>query len=96
MVGVNRYQSQEKKRTLDTLYIDRTVEQKQIEKLNALKARRNAKSVAEGLSRVKSDAETGKNLMPAIVAAVKEYATLQEICDTLRSVYGEYREEGKF
>lgn len=96
MVGVNRYQSAEKKRAIETLYIDRAVEQKQVEKLKALKAKRNASQVNQCLAQIKQHAVEGKNLMPAIVSAVKEYATLQEICDTLRGVYGEYREEGKF
>jgi methylmalonyl-CoA mutase N-terminal domain/subunit len=45
---------------------------------------------------VRTAAEKGENLMPSIIEAVKVYATLQEVCDTLRGVFGEYREEGKF
>ncbi len=96
MVGVNLYQSEEKKRTMETLYIDRSVEKKQADKLRALKARRNSAEVAKNLEQVKMDAQSEKNLMPSIIAAVAAYATLQEVCDTLRGVYGEYREEGKF
>jgi methylmalonyl-CoA mutase N-terminal domain/subunit len=96
MVGVNRYQSGDKKRTMDTLYIDRTVEKRQIDKLNALKAKRNSAQVNSTLAQVKEDAKAGKNLMPSIIEAVKAYSTLQEVCDTLRGVYGEYREDGKF
>jgi methylmalonyl-CoA mutase N-terminal domain/subunit len=96
MVGVNRYQQVEKKRTLDTLYIDRAVEKQQADKLRSLKARRDSARVASALSQVKSAAEKNENLMPSIIESVKNYATLQEVCDTLRSVYGEYREEGKF
>ncbi len=96
MVGVNRYQQAEKKRTLDTLYIDRAVEKQQADKLRALKAKRDSGRVALALSQVKSAAEKNENLMPSIIESVKHYATLQEVCDTLRSVYGEYREEGKF
>ena len=96
MVGVNRYQSEEKKRTMDTLYIDRSVEKTQIEKLRALKAKRNKSETDRCLALVKSDAQAGKNLMPSIIEAVKAYATLQEVCDTLRGVYGEYRGDAKF
>lgn len=96
MVGVNKYQMQEPKRTIETLYIDRSVEKRQIEKLAALKQRRNAQTHTESIRRVREDAQLGKNLMPSIVEAVKAYATLQEICDALRGVFGEYRETGKF
>jgi methylmalonyl-CoA mutase N-terminal domain/subunit len=96
MVGVNQYQITEKKRTMDTLYIDRAVEKRQADKLKALKARRNQAEVKQKLEWVRNDAMNGKNLMPSIIEAVKVYATLQEVCDTLRNVYGEYRETGSF
>jgi methylmalonyl-CoA mutase N-terminal domain/subunit len=96
MVGVNLYHSVEKKRTMDTMYIDRTVGVRQAEKLKALKARRDQKKVSSLLAKVKSDAETNQNLMPSIIEAVKAYATLQEVCDTLRGVYGEYRDGNRF
>ena len=96
MVGVNRYQSVEKKRTMETLYIDPAVEKLQADKLKVLKAKRNASEVTRTLLAVKSDAAEGINLMPSIIEAVKAYASLQEVCDTLRGVFGEYREEGKF
>ncbi|NDF13790.1 methylmalonyl-CoA mutase [bacterium] len=96
MVGVNRYQAEEKKRTLDTLYIDRTVEKRQADKLLEIKRKRDSARVASTLAAVKLAAERGENLMPSIIESVKVYATLQEVCDTLRAVYGEYREEGKF
>lgn len=96
MVGVNRYQVQEKKRTMETLYIDKSVGERQAEKLRKLKARRNSTLLNQNLQKVKLDAVEGRNLMPSIIAAVGALATLQEVCDTLRGVYGEYREEGKF
>ncbi len=96
MVGVNKFQQQEAKRTMGTLYIDRTVGEKQIQKLKELKARRDNVAVKKCLSDVKEAAEKGVNLMPSILEAVKVYSTLQEVCDTLRGVYGEYREDGKF
>ncbi len=96
MVGVNKFQQVEAKRTMGTLYIDKTTGEQQIQKLKSLKARRDNSAVTKHLSEVKLAAEKGINLMPSIVEAVKSYATLQEVCDTLRSVYGEYREDGKF
>jgi len=96
MVGVNKYQTIEPKRTIDTLYIDRAIEKRQIEKLADLKRRRNKDAHAASLLRVKNAAQMGQNLMEPIISAVKAYATLQEICDTLRGVFGEYRESGSF
>ena len=60
MVGVNLYKSVEKKRTMDTLYIDRTVEKRQSDKLKAIRARRNANEVTHTLDQVKKDATAGK------------------------------------
>jgi len=96
MVGVNKFQQQEAKRTMGTLYIDRSTGDQQAKKLQALKARRDNLAVKKHLAEIKSAAEKNLNLMPVIVEAVKAYATLQEVCDTLRGVYGEYREDGKF
>ena len=96
MVGVNMYKSVEAKRTMDTLYIDRSVEKRQSDKLKAIRAKRNSAKVTSALAQVAADAKAEVNLMPSIIEAVKEYATLQEVCDCLRGVFGEYREEGKF
>lgn len=96
MVGVNRYQIDEKKRQLDTLYIDRSVEKRQCEKLAELRRKRPALGHADALRKVKEAAQADQNLMEPIIEAVKAYATLQEVCDTLRGVYGEYREAGSF
>lgn len=96
MVGVNKHAMVEEKRTMNTLYIDRSVEKRQSEKLVALKKRRNADAVRKALDVVREDAKAGKNMCPSIFAAVKEYATLQEVCDTMRGVYGVYSEAGSF
>jgi methylmalonyl-CoA mutase N-terminal domain/subunit len=96
MVGVNKYQAKEEARSIDTLYIDRTVEQRQVQKLAELRRKRPAQAHQDSLRVVKESAQAGKNLMEPILQAVKSYATLQEVCDTLRSVYGEYRESGSF
>ncbi len=96
MVGVNQYTMEEKKRAIETLYIDRAVEGRQAKKLRDLKARRDAGKVQVSLEGVRQAAQKGENLMPSIMQAVRDWATLQEVCDTLRSVYGIYREDGKF
>jgi methylmalonyl-CoA mutase N-terminal domain/subunit len=96
MVGVNKYQAQEASRKIDTLYIDREVEKKQIQQLVAIRNKRAPKAYQESLEYLKSAAQSGKNLMEPIIHAVQAHATLQEVCDTLRSVFGEYRESGSF
>ena len=96
MVGVNKYQIDEKARKIDTLYIDRTVEQKQVQRLAELRRKRNKQAYDQALRIVKEAAQADQNLMEPIIGAVKAYATLQEICDTLREVFGEYREAGSF
>jgi len=96
MVGVNKYQAKESVRKMETLYIDRKVEKQQIERLVELRRKRPAQAHQQALNRVKDAAINGTNLMEPILEAVKAYATLQEICDTMKTVYGEYRESGSF
>jgi len=92
MVGVNAYQAVEPKRDLNILSIGPEVQRGQVEKLKALKARRNAHDVLQALGEVKQVAINGGNLCEPILRAVESYATVQEVCDAIRSVYGEYRE----
>ena len=96
MVGVNKYTNQDSSKPIDTLYIDRSVEKYQVQKLLELKRKRPTLAHENALKRVKDAAQMGENLMEPIIHAVKAYATLQEVCDTLKSVYGEYRESGSF
>jgi len=96
MVGVNRYETEEAARKLETLYIDRAIEQRQTQRLAELRRTRNAAAYNEAIRRVRDTAQAGGNLMDPVVAAVKAHATLQEVCDTLRGVYGVYREAGGF
>lgn len=95
VVGVNRYQMTEPKR-INTLTIDRSVEVRQKEKLAALRKKRNATEHSAALEQVRAAASSQKNLMEPIIHAVKAYATLEEICNVLRGVLGEYRETGSF
>ncbi|MFB3854243.1 MAG: methylmalonyl-CoA mutase [Vicinamibacterales bacterium] len=91
IVGVNRFRS-EKEPHLDLLRIDEAVARQQSEKLAAVKQKRDAARVAEALDAVTEAARGTDNLMPPILAAVRAYATIGEICDALRAVFGEYQE----
>ncbi len=96
MVGVNKYQVDEKKRSIETLYIDRAIEKTQSQRLAEIRRTRNAEAHRKALRALEDDAKAGKNLMPALIHAVKQYATVQEVCDTLRDVFGRYSEAGSF
>jgi methylmalonyl-CoA mutase N-terminal domain/subunit len=91
VVGVNKYRSDDG-RSIPTLRLDPEVERAQIARVQALRARRDAARTKQALAEVESRARSGANLMPAICAAVETLATVGEISDTLRRVFGEYRE----
>jgi methylmalonyl-CoA mutase N-terminal domain/subunit len=91
VVGLNRFQVEEAKPT-NLLRVDPAVRILQGEKLGKLKQKRDKEKVVQSLSRLKRVAEGEENLMYPIMEAVKVYATLGEICDTLREVFGEYRQ----
>jgi len=96
IVGVNRYEDPDEKE-IEILAIDRALEQKQVDRVQALRARRDAAAVEESLARLKRDAaEDGINLMPAIIDASKAYVTMGEMCDALRDVWGIWRETPVF
>ncbi|MEO5909930.1 MAG: methylmalonyl-CoA mutase family protein [Pelobium sp.] len=89
IVGVNKYQSEEGINP-EVFRVDDSIRQEQIDKINLLKAERNNKLVDIKLNNLKNAANGNENLMPYILTAVEEYATLGEIADTLREVFGEY------
>jgi methylmalonyl-CoA mutase, N-terminal domain len=91
VVGVNRFEIEEGKR-VPTFQHDPDLERKQVERLRALRAKRDKKSWESALKSVEDTARSGENLMPHIVAAVEAYCTVGEISDTLRKVFGEYKE----
>jgi methylmalonyl-CoA mutase N-terminal domain/subunit len=91
VVGVNRFQVEEEK-PIPIQRIDDSLEQKQVERLRALRARRDPQLWDNALKQVEDAARSGGNLMPHIVAAVEASATVGEISDTLRRVFGEYKE----
>jgi methylmalonyl-CoA mutase N-terminal domain/subunit len=91
VVGMNRYQD-ERATPLPILRIDPEVERAQLERLRDLRARRDGSGVRAALRQVEETARSEQNLMPAILEAVKAYATVGEISDALRNVFGEYQE----
>lgn len=95
VVGVNKYQVDEEK-AIEFLKIDPEVEERQIARLQEVKRTRNNTRVQACLADLKNAAHGPANLMPFILAAVKEYASLQEICDVFREVFGTYRDPGMF
>jgi methylmalonyl-CoA mutase N-terminal domain/subunit len=74
--------------------VDPAVGEQQVNSLHGVKAKRNNDAVAECLKKLEAACHTDENLMPYILAAVKEYGTLGEICDVMRGVFGEFRERG--
>jgi len=91
VVGVNRFQAEEE-RTIPTLQIDPEIERRQVARLHALRARRDAAKTGAAIAEIERRAAGGDNLMPAILAAVESYATVGEISNALRRIFGEYQE----
>ncbi len=91
IVGVNAF-VEEKEQPIELLQIDETAQQHQLEKLAKLKSHRDHQKVAGTLDALKRAAEGRENTMPYILEAVRAYATLGEICDAFRTVFGTYTE----
>jgi methylmalonyl-CoA mutase N-terminal domain/subunit len=91
MVGVNDF-VQEDEPPIEILYIDESASEKQLAKLDRLKQTRNDGAVKRALDRLRAAARTSENVMPPILDAVRAYATVGEMCDALREVWGEYEE----
>ncbi len=90
IVGVNDYVGEEK--SIDILQIDESVLARQADRLRRLRADRSNGEVARRLTALRQAAQGAENLMPHIYEAVKAYATLGEICDALRDIFGTYEE----
>src|SRR5271169_4363899 len=91
VVGVNRFEVEEEK-PIAIQRIDPALESKQIERVCALRTKRDATPCQAALKGVEDTARSGTNVMPKIVAAVDAYATVGEISDAMRRVFGEYKE----
>jgi len=90
VVGLNRFQVAEE-RPGNLLRVDPAVRTSQVERLKRLRSERDAGKVERCLADLKQGSESDRNLMPLILGAVKAYATLGEICDVFRGVFGEYQ-----
>jgi methylmalonyl-CoA mutase N-terminal domain/subunit len=90
VVGVNAYKSEDA--PVPVMKIDPALEARQVERLRAFRAERNNTAARQAVDAVRTAARGNENLVPLIVAAVKAEATLGEISDAMRDVFGEYRE----
>jgi methylmalonyl-CoA mutase N-terminal domain/subunit len=94
IVGVNEFAADEKISGVEQFHqADPRLAENQISRLHELKQRRDGTNVARALEWVRQESAGSENLMPPILEAVKAYATLGEICDVLRQVFGEYSPE---
>jgi methylmalonyl-CoA mutase, N-terminal domain len=91
VVGVNDFIA-EQERGIPTLRIDPQIEREQIQRLEALRAKRDTHKTRAAIAELERRAATSENLMPAILGAVEAYATVGEISDALRRAFGEYHE----
>jgi methylmalonyl-CoA mutase N-terminal domain/subunit len=94
IVGVNKYVTDHHPITMWKM--DPEIERRQLKRLREVKEMRDGRKVREHLNKLRGAAEGDKNLMPYIINAVSEYATLQEICDVFREVFGTYTDPGMF
>jgi len=91
IVGVNKFTTKEEKYT-DAFRIDDSIRQVQIQKIQQVKQERNNQEVEKALQNIHQAATSTENLIPHILYAVEQYATLGEIADTLRKIWGEYQQ----
>jgi methylmalonyl-CoA mutase N-terminal domain/subunit len=92
IVGVNKYAMENEPQEVPTLVINESARHQQVERLEKVRAQRDSGAVARTLDTLRLAAQRGENTMPATIEAVREYATLGEICSALRDVYGVYEE----
>lgn len=95
MVGINRYATGEAQE-IPYLEIDEAVEKQQVARLAAVRRKRDGNAVRRSLDDIRRACRQGDNVMPYCIEAVKNLASVQEICDVYREVYGEYRDPGLF
>jgi methylmalonyl-CoA mutase N-terminal domain/subunit len=91
VVGINKYRWGNQGEEMELLKVDPKLEKAQKERLEKLKRKREQKFVKKTLNEVKNAAESGENLMPSIIKAERAKATLNEISDQLRKIFGEYK-----
>jgi len=90
IVGVNKFENSEEN-AIPIFKVDDSIRGQQVQKLTALKSKRDAQKVASALEAIRAHAVDGTNVMPSVVQAVEDYCTLGEIADVLRGVFDEYK-----
>ena len=93
VIGVNRFQMKEEELPKNLLKVDLSVGERQVAKLNKVKAGRDNAKVQSLLKAVREAAQSDANMIPVFIDAVKEYVSLGEICGVLREVFGEYKQQ---
>lgn len=91
IVGVNKFQIEEQA-PKGLLKVDPMVGERQKEKIQELKERRNGEKVKQALEALRKACNSDENVMPYILEAVREYATLGEVCGVMREEFGEYKQ----
>ena len=94
IVGVNKYVTDHPPITIWRMRPE--IEERQLKRLQEVKRTRNNAKVKECLGEIRKASQNGENLMPHIIHAVREYTTIQEICDVWREVFGRYTDPGYF
>lgn len=94
VIGVNKFNDSKKLEEQDVLTADLSVGERQIARLEKMKAARDNEAVKAALEKLREAAKGTENLMPYLIDAVKTYATLGEICGVLREEFGEYKQSG--
>ena len=92
IVGLNKYRIEEEV-PIKMFKVDPNIQKKQMDRLKEVKKNRNNDRVKKILKNIKDSANDGENIVPSILNAVKEYATIGEITDSLKDIFGEHREE---
>ncbi|EKP95858.1 acyl-CoA mutase large subunit family protein [Thermaerobacter subterraneus] len=95
VVGVNKYVLEEEEQP-EILRVPDEVQQRQVQRLRDIRRTRDNRRVSQALRDLKAAARSGENLMPRLLECARAYATLGEMCDTLREVFGEYRDRAIF
>jgi methylmalonyl-CoA mutase N-terminal domain/subunit len=96
IVGVNDFIEEEEKIEIPILEIKKEVEEKQIQRLQALRQSRDENEVSKALSDLEKTAKNNQNLMPEFINCAKVYVTLGEMINVLKNIYGEYVEPAEF
>jgi methylmalonyl-CoA mutase N-terminal domain/subunit len=91
LVGLNRFRHRDEEVNIPVFKVDPEAERRQVQRLQELRATRDADAVSRTLAALEAAARRDDNIIPATIEAVKAYATIGEICDSLRRVYGDYQ-----